>query len=632
MATPSCPRVSRMLRCGWRSRSRSNPPRTSRPRSPGRPGRRLPDWRGKASALPTTTANASKERVVVFATHVGCAEQVTRPRNAPRRQAVSLPLPPRPVELASKAFSPIIVPELQRWLSLYPDEAAASFLLEGFQHGFRLPIPDSVYVVARQNLRSAREFPQEVRRKVDGEIGLGRMAGPYALSPLPSLCISPVGVVPKKAIGKFRLIQHLSHPPGLSVNDAIPEAQCRVQYQSFDDALRLVRDCGPGSLLAKLDVESAFRLLPLHPDSLRFLGFKIGGEFYVDRCLPMGCSVSCAYFECFSIFLHWCVQTASGQLGVAHYLDDFLFVGPGDSSVCGDILSVARSLFCALGVPVAQDKCEGPCTCLSYLGIEIDTVGGCCRLPEDKVRKLLGLITDCLGKRRVRLKHVQSLLGSLNFACRIIPMGRIFCRKLERATAGTVRQNHSVYLSREIKDDLWIWVSFLVSFNREVLWPAPCCSSKQLQLFTDASGSLGFGAFFAGAWCAAAWPASWVTRGFTKNLLLLELFPILVALELWAGRFANRDILFLCDNLGVVHAINNQRSSSPQALRLLRHLVLVCLQCNINFRARHVPGVDNGIADALSRFQFDKFRKLVPGAEAEGLQCPPSVWQMVEAV
>lgn len=86
---------------------------------------------------------------------------------------------------------------------------------------------------------------------------------------------------------------------------------------------------------------------------------------------------------------------------------------------------------------------------------------------------------------------------------------------------------------------------------------------------------------------------------------------------MWVGglQTGSREVLlsiFYCwtDNLGVVQAINNQRCSSPQALRLLRYLVLRCLQFNISFTASHVPGVENGVADALSRFDFVRFRAL----------------------
>lgn len=90
---------------------------------------------------------------------------------------------------------------------------------------------------------------------------------PFTRPPLPNLWVSPLGVLLKKAPGEFRLIHHLSYPNGASVNDAIAPELCSVRYTSLDHAISMVRSCGPGALLTKFDIQSAFRLLI-------FLGFK----------------------------------------------------------------------------------------------------------------------------------------------------------------------------------------------------------------------------------------------------------------------------------------------------------------------------------------------------------------------
>jgi hypothetical protein len=49
-------------------------------------------------------------------------------------------------------------------------------------------------------------------------------------------------------------------------------------------------------------------------------------------------------------------------------------------------------------------------------------------------------------------------------------------------------------------------------------------------------------------------------------------------------------------------------------MSLLRYLFLTSMQYNFLIRCKHVPGTSNGIADAISRFQVDRFRKLAPEA------------------
>ena len=160
------------------------------------------------------------------------------------------------------------------------------------------------------------------------------------------------------------------------------------------------------------------------------------------------------------------------------------------------------------------------------------------------------------------------------------------------------------------------------------MWQTGPVSNADLALFTDAAGSVGYGAYFNGRWSAEPWPESWRAAGFLRNLVLLELFPIVVAMELWGEFFRNKKVRFNCDNMGVVWAINSISASSPPVIRLLRYLVLKCLKVNALIYAVHIPGVDNRLADALSRFQWEEFRILAPGAEGQGEPCPQKLWDI----
>lgn len=137
-------------------------------------------------------------------------------------------------------------------------------------------------------------------------------------------------------------------------------------------------------------------------------------------------------------------------------------------------------------------------------------------------------------------------------------------------------------------------------------------NNADMELFTDAAGSGGYGVFFQGKWSAGGWPDEWREAGWLRNLALLELFPIVLAVEIWGSAFRNKKVRFHCDNLGVVTAINN--------------LVLLCLCLNVFVYAVHIPGVSNRIADALSRSQWKEFRVLAPEAEQHGTPCPPRLW------
>ncbi|KAE8597129.1 hypothetical protein XENTR_v10016363 [Xenopus tropicalis] len=528
------------------------------------------------------------------------------------------------------ARMPVSVQKMSPWLDQYHRKGEAALIRDGFTYGFFIPFTQNSQPTFAENLKSVPENWEIVATKLRNEVAMGRMAGPFPSLPFPNLRISPLGVVPKKEPGKFRLIHYLSHPKGNSVNDGISKEAAAVSYVSFDRAVSLVRQAGRGALLAKSDIESASRLLPIHRDCYHLLGCQFEGQFYYDLCLPMGCSISCRYFECFSTFLEWVVRHETGHNSVIHYLDDFLFIGPPNTNVCQLLLSTFQFFMAKFGVPLSREKTEGPVPVLSFLGIEIDTVELVFRLPDDKLQRLKSTVAEITVAKKVTLRSMQSLLGLLVFACRIMPIARVFSRRLSLSTCGIKQPHHFIRITRQLREDLTVWQTFLEQYNGHTCLMDTEVSNEELSLFTDAAGSTGFGAILAQSWCAEQWPDNWAPVGLCKNMTLLELFPIVVTVEIWGHRISGKKICFWTDNMSVVFAINKLTSSSLPVLALLRHLVLRCLELNIWFRARHVPGRENFAADALSRFQWGTFRELVPDAEREGAKCPVFLWRLVE--
>lgn len=56
--------------------------------------------------------------------------------------------------------------------------------------------------------------PTSVNNKLSKELAAGRIVGPYDTPPFETFRVSPLGIVPKKLPGEFRLIHHLSYPEG----------------------------------------------------------------------------------------------------------------------------------------------------------------------------------------------------------------------------------------------------------------------------------------------------------------------------------------------------------------------------------------------------------------------------------
>ena len=192
-----------------------------------------------------------------------------------------MPAPPRRVQPVFALPTPIKLSVLYAWLASYHNISDSAILREGFSRGFSLGYNGPRVARDSDCLRSALSQPENVKEKLAKEIQAGRIAGPFTARPLDNLQCSPIGLVPKKEPGSFRLIHHLSFPHGISINDFIDGEQCRVQYASFDVAVELVVQSGRGAYMAKSDIKSAFRLLPVSPRDYELLGFKCENRFYL---------------------------------------------------------------------------------------------------------------------------------------------------------------------------------------------------------------------------------------------------------------------------------------------------------------------------------------------------------------
>ena len=220
------------------------------------------------------------------------------------------------------APSPINVQCLEENLAGY-HHADRDILLDGFKNGFSLNYTGPRQERNSKNLKSVAQNSEIVLNKINKEVVAGRVAGPFLVKPFENLQISPIGLVPKKSAGEYRMIHHLSYPKGSSINDHIDPELCSVQYTHFDEAVHMLQELGKNCKLFKFDLKNAFRLLPVRLADVELLGFQFDGKYYVDKCLPFGCSISCSLFEKFSTFLEFCVKQRMRSGSLLHYLDNF---------------------------------------------------------------------------------------------------------------------------------------------------------------------------------------------------------------------------------------------------------------------------------------------------------------------
>lgn len=530
--------------------------------------------------------------------------------------------------------TPIKLPALEKYLSDYPETQTAKKLFLGFSQGFQLYYTGPRIHIQSKNLISAYEHHNELREKIMKEVELGRVGGPFRDLPISNLRISPIGVVPKGDNSGWRLITHLSFPKFNSVNFFIDPEESSVKYTSFDSVIQMIAKIGQGAFIAKCDIKSAFRLLPICPGDFDLLGFMFDDMYYIDKCLPMGCSVSCKVFEEFATFLNWLAINKSHVDTIDHYLDDFIFAGH-NASVCKDTMSAFHSICHDLGVPLAEDKTVGPTTCLTFLGLEIDTIEMLVRVPYPKCVELQNLLKQLFPLKKVTLKQLQSVLGKLNFFTRAIRPGRAFVRRLYDATIGVTQPHHYLRVTQSMREDIFMWCRFLEDFNGVVYFlEEEWYSDQNLNLFTDSSGSaqLGCGAYLNGEWCFFSWPKNWKYIDGHHDMTLLEFIPVVLSVIIWGNKLANKKITFHIDNQALVAVLNKLTSKSELVMVLVRAFVLKCMRHNFLFRAEYISTKSNNIADAISRKQWTRFRQAAPNARRDPEPIPQSFHNLISSL
>ena len=183
---------------------------------------------------------------------------------------------------------------------------------------------------------------------------------------------------------------------------------------------------------------------------------------------------------------------------------------------------------------------------------------------------------------------------------------------------------HPIRLNVEFRRDLHWWRTFLAQWNGISFFLSPTVAPlPNLSIASDASGALGFGAFWQSSWFSHSW--SFLPR--PLSITYRELVPIVVAASLWGPLWCRLRVQFQCDNSAVVAILNKGSSKSSEVMHLLRSLITSACSYNFTFTAVHVPGSRNAAADALSRLQVPEFRRLHPAASPLPTSVPPSLLQ-----
>ena len=421
-------------------------------------------------------------------------------------------------------ITPIDVGKLHKLLkrSNY-DKKLTKYICNGFKNGFSLEYQGSKEVrMTSRNLPLNIGTKTELWNKVMVEVEAKRYAGPFAEIPFENYIQSPIGLVPKDGGKKTRLIFHLSHPRkgDTSVNANIPCKKCKVKYPDFTEAVKMCLQAGVNCMVAKSDISRAFRNVPLNRESWRYLILKCENPidkkvyFFVDKCLPFGASISCKIFQDISDCIAHIVMSKT-LYPLLNYLDDYFFAALLKKA-CDEQVMVFLTVCKEVNFPVALEKTFWGNTQMVFLGMLLDTEKELIGIPIEKIQKETRMIEYFLEKsnKKATVLDFQKLTGILNFLSKSIVPGRAFTRRLYSGYSSAMLPHYHVRITEENKLDLILWKNFLMSpqvFSRPFL-DMRYHTAEELDMYSDASGKKGVGAYCKKNWVAQGWDATFIEK------------------------------------------------------------------------------------------------------------------------
>lgn len=270
-------------------------------------------------------------------------------------------------------------------------------------------------------------------------------------------CIHALGAVPKGA-DDIHPITDCSRPEGRAVNDNCTSLVKKFTYSSVQDVVELIE---PGYFLSVVDIQAAYRAVPVYPAHRNYLGFQWCWEgenrYFVDNRLCFGLSTGPFYFHSISCFVAEIVTSVFG-ITLIYYLDDYIIIAPTfETALMGQKLTIVTLRY--LGFHVSWKKISTPSTLTIYLGIQIDTIRMELSLPIVKVDKFKKYVNKYVTACYITKKELEQLNGLLAHCAQKVQGGKIFTRRCFDQHKVMVSQNRKrARISSGTRQDLEWWV------------------------------------------------------------------------------------------------------------------------------------------------------------------------------
>ena len=363
-----------------------------------------------------------------------------------------------------------------------------------------------------------------------------------------------------------------------------------LSFPSVDTITQEVLKLGRGCHIYKIDISRAFRHIKMDPKDVTLLGLKWGDQYYTDTCLPLGFRHGSTIFQKLSDLVHFMMQKDNYK--VVKYIDDF--IGISLPSCAQKSYQRLYSLLQALGLTISEKKLIPPGTKAVCLGILIDTTKLTMSIPPEMLHQVREPCLNWKLRATCTKRQLQSLLGNLLYIAKCVKPARVFLNRMLQLLRDT-RDSKVINLTNDFHRDLGWFQKFLPMFNGTSFFKHRTIDGE-MSLDACLTG-------LGGRWGSLVYHLKIPKVFILLGIVHLEMVNILVALRLWGKAWATKKITILCDNQAVVSVLNNGKTRDTYLAACARNISMLAAKFDIDINPVHTLGVNNGVADLLSRWQ-----------------------------
>jgi hypothetical protein len=484
--------------------------------------------------------------------------------------------------------------------------------------------------------KSEREA-EFLRSQRDVELAQDRYSEGFGTDLLPGMYSTPIHAVPKPRSEKLRLVN--DHSAGTySLNSMIArEDVVGAKMDSISDLIAALlrfrrKDPKTTLILFKSDVSAAYRRLPLHPLWQIKQIVTIDNIRHVDRCTSFGGRGSCRDYTAFMGLVLWIAIFVKLLSDLFGYIDDnFSF------DIEGNVLwyepyqcyypakqTELLKLWDEIGLPHEKSKQEYA-PVLRIIGFMVDPKLMRVSMDEEDRSRLIQHVSDfsttAPGGTRRTLREFQQLAGWINWSFNVFPLLKPALSNVYAKIGGKKESHAKIFVSKAVARDLEWFVSHVrrsdgVYLFEDVDWDV---HHADVTAYSDACLS-GLGFYLQdsreGFQCIVPQNAPKDTIFFFEALAVVSVVDAVTKMHVIPRR-----LLIYSDSTNTVDIFHSLRSLPPYN-NLLKFTVSLLIEFNISLRVVHTPGVDNIVADYLSRFENTKAIAACPGLSISNFQPP----------